>query len=234
MSDLFQVSCINRLATGLLEGPQTDRNSLLNDESTVERVVGMQDHLNLAWNRLADCMEAVKERILDDSTLIDLHNECKYASDWIGDKEDTIGTIDSLTVFPDSPAAVQGQTQLRILQGDLMAIEACIDDIGSRVDNLVSKSRTQEESDRKPLPGLPDQLPREFLLRRHMDLVKRWSELQNAVKKRVAHFLTLDGADPATMDKLDTFQAWLNEIKMELLSGECPQDLQVRTKRFYM
>ncbi|THD24960.1 Spectrin beta [Fasciola hepatica] len=226
-----QVSCINRLATGLLEGPRNDRNSLLNDESTVDRVVGMQDHLNLAWNRLADCMEAVRERILDDSTLIDLYNECKYASDWIKDKEDTIDTIDSLTIFPDSAAAAQGQIQLRILQGDLKAIEACIEDIGSRVDNAVSKGKQQEVSDKRPPPGLPQPLPRDFILRRHMDLIGRWNELQNAVKTRTAVFLTLDGADPATMEKLDTFQAWLNEIKTQLLSGECPHDLQETERR---
>ncbi|TPP66995.1 hypothetical protein FGIG_10210 [Fasciola gigantica] len=187
----------------------------------------MQDHLNLAWNRLADCMEAVRERMLDDSTLIDLYNECKYASDWIKDKEDTIDTIDSLTIFPDSAAAAQGQIQLRILQGDLKVIEACIEDIGSRVDNAVSKGKQQEVSDKRPSPGLPQPLSRDFILRRHMDLIGRWNELQNGVKTRTAVFLTHDGSDPATMEKLDTFRAWLNEIKTQLLSGECPHDLQV-------
>ncbi|KAA3679654.1 spectrin beta [Paragonimus westermani] len=223
-----QVLKINNMASNLIEGAKEEKQSLFHNEATVERVVNMQNHLNTAWNQLADAMEAARERLLGDSVYTDLCDECLQTSEWIVDKIrqlDSIDTVDGGNLTD----ALTAQTHLKNLMSDMKAIEARVEDIGSRVGHVISREEVTPEkpqfSQSTDLDLLSKEQPLDTLLQRQVELTREWINLKEAVKSRLDR-VSLNGEPHTFLAKLDQFSAWLEQMKVELLCGESSYYLQ--------
>ncbi|KAF6775436.1 hypothetical protein AHF37_05047 [Paragonimus kellicotti] len=228
-----QVFRINNITSNLIDGPKEEKQSLFNNEATVERVVNMQNSLNTAWNQLADAMEAARDRLLGDSIYTDLCDECSHTSEWIKDKIRQLESID--TVDGGSLGdALTAQTHLKNIMNDMKAIEARVEDIDSRVGQVISREEVTPEklqvSQSTDLDLLSKEQPLDTLLQRQVDLTKEWINLKEAVRSRLDR-VSVNGEPHIFLAKLDQFSAWLEQMKVELLCGESPYYLQETERR---
>ncbi|KAF5404634.1 Spectrin beta [Paragonimus heterotremus] len=228
-----QVFRINNMASSLIDGPKEEKQSLFNNEATVERVVNMQNYLNTAWNQLADAMEAARDRLLGDSVYTDLCDECLHTSEWIKDKISQLESIDTVD-GGNLDDALTAQTHLKNLMNDMKAIEARVEDIDSRVAQVISREEVTPEKLQVSQSADPYLLskeqPLDTLLQRQVDLTKEWINLKEAVRSRLDR-VSGNEEPHIFVAKLDQFSAWLELMKVELLCGESPYYLQETERR---
>ncbi|CAH8441706.1 unnamed protein product [Heterobilharzia americana] len=225
-----QVSNINNMITSFLNEPKRDDHSLVNEEMTIEKVINLQDHLNSAWNRIADTVESHRDRITEESFHINLFIECKYTSEWITEKEAVLLSTDSIDTNSLS-GLVELRRRLYNLQGDLKAIEARVQNIGERIGELLGIREHEEVYDEDT--RLKSRRRADYLMKEHMRLTQQWLNLKEALKNRVNRIST-EGQVSRFLEKLDSFQDWMRKLKTDVFIREFPNDLQETENRLTM
>ncbi|TGZ70924.1 hypothetical protein CRM22_002912 [Opisthorchis felineus] len=219
-----KVAHINQVANDFLEGPKGGDFSLRDGVNNVNRILNMQNHLNARWNRLADAMDEARDRLNQDSLQSDLVAECQFTLDWITDKEHQLSEFAAM-----SPQNVEEmsyvQSLLRNLQNDMTAIEARIEDIDPRIQKLMHEKQRRTDSGTIDSETRSQYQSVNTLLTQYSQLTQRWLNLKASVKSKLDE-LAADGRSPDFVERLDKFQAWLDELKIHLLCGEFPNDLQ--------
>ncbi|CAH8665901.1 unnamed protein product [Dicrocoelium dendriticum] len=227
-----KVASINQLATDLLKGPHHDQFSMLANEATMHSVISARNRLNTAWNRLADSMETARAQLFEASQYSDLRDECAHTVDWITDKLTQLTYLDAVDTA-EADAATRVQSELRNIQSDMLAIEARVDDISARVKEIVDR-QVEPQYITDDTFRQKDQLsfspPVDALLKDHSELIDHWMNLKSVVDDRLEQVSA--GSGILTFpDRFNKLQAWLAEMKMQLLPGECPNYLQETERR---
>ncbi|CAI2723596.1 unnamed protein product [Schistosoma spindalis] len=224
-----QVSTVNMMIANFLNEPKRDDQSLVNKEMTIEKVINVQDHLNSAWNRIADTVEFHRDRIVEESFYINLFIECKYTSEWITEKESVLFSTDSIDANS-LTGLVELRRRLFNLQGDLKAIEARVQNIGERIGELLGMTEQQEIAYDEQDIKLKSKRRADYLLKEHMKLTQQWLNLKEALKQRVNRIST-EGQVSRFLEKLDSFQDWMRKLKTDVFVREFPSDLQETENR---
>ncbi|KAK4472699.1 hypothetical protein MN116_003927 [Schistosoma mekongi] len=225
-----QVSTVNMMIANFLNEPKRDDQSLMNKEMTIEKVINLQDHLNSAWNKIADTVESHRDRIVEKSLYINLFIECKYTSEWITEKEALLISTDSIDANSLS-GLVELRRRLYNLQGDLKAIEARVQNISERIGELLGMTEQQQQAaygdeDLK----MKYQRRADYVMKEHMKLSQQWFDLKEALKERVNRIST-EGQVSRFLEKLDSFQDWMRKLKTDVFVREFPSDLQETENR---
>ncbi|CAH8481739.1 unnamed protein product [Schistosoma rodhaini] len=224
-----QVSTVNMMITRFLNEPKRDDQSLVNKEMTIEKVINVQDHLNSAWNRIADTVESHRDRIIEESFYVNLFIECKYTSEWITEKEAVLFSTDSIDANS-LTGLVELRRRLFNLQGDLKAIEARVENIGERIGELLGMTEQQEIAYDEQDIKLKSKRRADYLMKEHMKLTQQWLNLKEALKQRVNRIST-EGQVSRFLEKLDSFQDWMRKLKTDVFVREFPSDLQETENR---
>ncbi|KAH9594755.1 hypothetical protein MS3_00008194 [Schistosoma haematobium] len=224
-----QVSTVNMMIANFLNEPKRDDQSLVNKEMTIEKVINVQDHLNSAWNRIADTVESHRDRIVEESFYINLFIECKYTSEWISEKEAVLFSTDSIDANS-LTGLVELRRRLFNLQGDLKAIEARVQNIGERIGELLGMTEQQEIAYDEQDIKLKSKRRADYLMKEHMKLTQQWLNLKEALKQRVNRIST-EGQVSRFLEKLDSFQDWMRKLKTDVFVREFPSDLQETENR---
>ncbi|CAH8829605.1 unnamed protein product [Trichobilharzia szidati] len=224
-----QVSHINNMITNFLNEPKRDDQALVNKEITIEKVINLQDHLNSAWNRIADAVESHRDRIIEESFYINLFIECKYTSEWITEKEAVLLSTDSIDANSLS-GLVELRRRLYNIQGDLKAIEARVENIGERIGEILSIREQGEVAYDQQDTRLKSRRRADYLMEEHMKLTQHWLNLKDALRERVNRIST-EGQVSRFLEKLDSFQDWMRKLKTDVFVREFPSDLQETENR---
>ncbi|VEL32598.1 unnamed protein product [Protopolystoma xenopodis] len=111
----------------------------------------MQDHLNSAWNRLADGLEARRSQLAEDAGYIGLCLECQQTVGWMQEKLETVklmtetkrsGGAEGRSAAPVSEVRPGlGAGSPTVVEVELRAIEARLSELGDRIRQSVEHRR---------------------------------------------------------------------------------------------
>ncbi|VDL92138.1 unnamed protein product [Schistocephalus solidus] len=176
----IQVSTVNQSAENLTKAVASEEETLFASQATFDQISSLRDHLNSAWNQLADRVEELRIQLTRDYKFLALCQDCNETVSWIDEKNATIVVLSQIDVG-DPTGILRLQGGLNAMRADVGAIRAKVDDIGARV-------QVEFLSEPSSPSSLRDRC--EWLIAEHRHLERMLSDLEMELQSRINRLST--------------------------------------------
>ncbi|KAL7061349.1 hypothetical protein AAHC03_09639 [Spirometra sp. Aus1] len=193
-----QVSTVNQSAENLTRAAICEEETIFTNTATFDQISSLRDHLNSAWNQLADRVEELRSQLTRDYRFLALCQDCNETVSWINEKNAVIVALDQIDVSV-STGLLRLQSGLNAMQSDVVAIRAKVDDIGARIrtDFVLESSSPISFRDRC-----------KWLTAEHRHLEHMLSELETEVQSRIDR-LSTNNKLLKHVDDLNSLLSWM-------------------------